>query len=141
MEGARSLLEAAAVADRCSLVEGDFLESIPPGGDTYVLKWIVHDWDDAHATTILRNCRQAIGACGNVLLVERVIPDGTASAEHVQGLWDDVLMMVLLGGREWTAEEYERLLGAADLHLGAMVPVGPGLCVIEAHPRDSRPSS
>src|SRR5206468_8179919 len=55
----------------------------------------------------------------------------TASAQHAQGLWDDVLMMVLLGGRERTAEQYERLLGAAGLHLGAIVPVGPGLCVIE----------
>jgi predicted O-methyltransferase YrrM len=140
MEGARAFLEAAAVADRCSLVEGDFLESIPAGGGTYLLKWIVHDWDDARATTILRNCKQAMGARGKVLLVEGVIPDGTASAQHAQGLWDDVLMMVLLGGRERTTEQYERLLGAAGLHVGAIVPVGPGLCVIEGHPRDSRHS-
>jgi predicted O-methyltransferase YrrM len=135
MEGARALLKAAGVADRCSLVEGDFLESVPAGGDTYLLKWIVHDWDDARATTILRNCRQAMGPGAKVLLIEGVIPNGTASAEHAQGLWDDVLMMVLLGGRERTAEQYERLLGAAGLHVGAIVPVGPGLCVIEASPR------
>jgi hypothetical protein len=134
MEGARAFLDAAAVADRCSLVAGDFLESVPTGGDTYLLKWIVHDWDDVRATTILRNCRQAMGARAKVLLIEGVIPDGTASAEHAQGLWDDVLMMVLLGGRERTAEQYERLLGTAGLDLGAVVPVVPGLCVIEGHP-------
>ncbi len=133
--GARAFLEAAAVADRCSLVEGDFLESVPEGGDTYLLKWIVHDWDDARATTILRNCREAMGPRSKVLVIEGVVADGTASAEHAQALWDDVLMMVLLGGRERTAEQYERLLGAAGLHLGAVVPVVPGLCLLEGYPR------
>jgi hypothetical protein len=76
-----------------------------------------------------------MGPGAKVLLIEGVIPNGTASAEHAQGLWDDVLMMVLLGGRERTAEQYERLLGAAGLHVGAIVPVGTGLCVIEASPR------
>jgi hypothetical protein len=134
IEGARAFLEAAAVADRCSLVAGDFLESLPAGGDTYLLKWIVHDWDDVRATTILRNCRQAMGPRAKVLLIEGVIPDGTASAEHAQGLWDDVLMMVLLGGRERTAAQYQRLLGNAGFDIGAIVPVVPGLSVIEAHP-------
>ena len=97
-----------------------------------MLKWIVHDWDDTRATTILRNCRRAMGPSSKVLLVEGIIPAGSASAEHAQGLWDDVLMMVLLGGRERTTEQYERLLGAAGLHLGAIIPVGPGLYVIEA---------
>ena len=82
--------------DRCSLIGGDFLESVPEGGDTYLLKWIVHDWDDTRATTILRNCRRAMGPSSKVLLVEGIIPAGSASAEHAQGLWDDVLMMVLL---------------------------------------------
>ena len=134
IEGARTFLEAAQVADRCSLIEGDFLESVPAGADTYLLKCIVHDWDDVSATIILRNCRQAMGAGSKVLLVEGLIPSGTASAEHAQALWDDVLMMVLLGGRERTTEQYEHLLGTAGLQLRTIVPVAPGLNVIEGHP-------
>jgi hypothetical protein len=135
IEGARTFLDGAGVLDRCSLIGGDFLESVPEGGDTYLLKWIVHDWDDTRAATILRNCRQAMGPLSKVLLVEGVIAAGCASAEHAQGLWDDVLMMVLLGGRERTAEQYERLLDTAGLRLGPIVPVVPGLSVIEGYPR------
>jgi SAM-dependent methyltransferase len=134
LASARPLLEAAGVADRCSFVEGDFLESVPAGGDTYVLKWIVHDWDDVHATNILRNCKQAMSPGGKVLLVEGLISSGTASAEDAQGLWDDVLMMVLLGGRERSVVQFEHLLGTAGLHLAGIVPVAPGLNVIEGRP-------
>ncbi|MGI9148557.1 MAG: methyltransferase [Chloroflexota bacterium] len=70
LEGAPALLEAEGVADRCAYVGGDFLESLPAGGDRYLLKWIVHDWDDAHATTILQNCRRAMNTDGRVLLIE-----------------------------------------------------------------------
>jgi hypothetical protein len=86
LEAAHALLKEAGVVDRCSLVGGDFLESLVADGDTYVLKGVVHDWDDAHATTILRNCRRAMRADGKVLLVESVVPAGTASAKHAQGL-------------------------------------------------------
>jgi O-methyltransferase domain len=134
VEGAHALLKEAGVIDRCSLVGGNFLESVVAGADTYILKWIVHDWDDAHATTILRNCRQAMKADGKLLLVENVVLTGTASAKHAQPLWDDVLMMVLFGGRERTAEQYERLLAAAGLRLGEIVPVAPDLSVIESFP-------
>ena len=78
LDGARAFLGAAGVVDRCSFVGGDFLESVPAGGDTYLLKWIVHDWDDAHATTILRNCRRAMGPSSKLLLFEGIIPGGTA---------------------------------------------------------------
>ena len=131
LEGAHALLTAAGVIDRCALVGGNFLDSVVAGADTYVLKWIVHDWDDAHATTILRNCRHAMQADGKLLLVENVVPAGTASAKHAQPFWDDVLMMVLFGGRERTVEQYARLLAAAGFRLGDIVPVAPELCVIE----------
>ena len=137
VEGAHPLLEEAGVVDRCSLVGGNFLESLVAGGDTYVLKWIVHDWDDAHATTILRNCRHAMKADGKMLLVENVVPAGTASTKHAQPLWDDVLMMVLFSGRERTTEQFEPLLGAAGFRLGDIVPVAPDLYVIEGFPETS----
>jgi hypothetical protein len=134
LEGAHALLEGAGVLDRCSFVAGNFLEALIAGSDTYVLKNVVHDWDDAHATTILSNCRQAMKADGKVLLVESVVAAGTASSKHAQGLWDDVLMMVLFRGRERTAEHFECLLAAAGFRLGDIVPVSPDLCVIEAIP-------
>jgi hypothetical protein len=134
LEGAHALLEGAGVINRCSLVAGNFLEALIAGSDTYVLKNIVHDWDDAHATTILSNCRQAMKVDGKVLLVESVVAAGTASPKHAQGLWDDVLMMVLFRGRERTAKQFERLLAAAGFRRGGIVPVSPDLCVIEAIP-------
>src|SRR5215472_7064229 len=133
--GARTFLEGAGVADRCSLVAGDFLQSVSSGGDTYLLKWIVHDWDDESAISILRNCRQAMRPRGKVLVIEGLIPAGSASAEHTQALWDDVLMLVLLGGRERTAEQYQHLMEMAGLNSAAIVPVAPGLNVIEGHAR------
>ena len=71
--GAAAILEAEGVADRCGLVSGDMFESVPAGGDAYVLKWIIHDWDDAHAIAILKICREAIADDGRLLLIERVL--------------------------------------------------------------------
>ena len=71
--GAPATLEAAGVAERCQVVGGDFFEAVPAGGDGYVLRQILHDWDDARATEILKNCRRAMQGPGKVLVVERVI--------------------------------------------------------------------
>jgi hypothetical protein len=132
--GARPLLDRARVADRCTLVGGDFFESVPEGGDAYVLKWITHDWDDAHAVTILQNCRRAMGARGTLLLVERVLPPGPASAAHLEALRGDVHMLVLLGGRERTAEQFAGLLDAAGFRLDRIVPTGSVLSIVEGTP-------
>ncbi len=72
---------------------------------------------------------------GKVLLIEGLIPAGSASAEHAHGLWDDVLMMVLLGGRERTTEQYAHHMEMAGLHSGTIVPIAPRLNVIEGHAR------
>ncbi|MBX3024172.1 methyltransferase [bacterium] len=135
VEGARVLLEQRGVLDRCTLVGGDFLQSVAPGADTYVLKWIVHDWDDAHAQTILAHCRQAMRPGGRLLLVEGIVPAGTATPEHAEKLADDVLMMVLFGGRERTRTQFAQLLDAAGFALAGVSEAGPGLCVIEAVPK------
>ena len=135
VDGAGPLLEAAGVADRCASVGGDFLAAVPEGGDAYVLKSIVHDWDDERAATILRNCRRAMVPRGKVLLVERPLPPGLASEAHRRGLWADVHMMVLFDGRERTLEQYAGLLAAADLRLGAVVPAtDDGFVVMEGLP-------
>lgn len=129
--GAESQLAAAGVAARCELVGGDFFESVPAGGDAYVLAQILHDWDDGRSARILANCRRAIAPNGRLLLVELVIAPGNAPDF---GTFLDLHMMTLLGGRERTAEEYAALLAAAGFELGRVVPTGAGASIVEAVP-------
>src|SRR5262249_11278390 len=74
--GARERIIAAGLAERCAVVEGDFFTSVPAGGQYYVLSNVVHDWDDARARAILRNCAQVMAEGGRVLVVETVLPTG-----------------------------------------------------------------
>ncbi len=120
--GAQAVLEAAGVANRCEVVGGDFFSAVSPGGDAYILRQIIHDWDDAQATAILANVRRAMQGRGKVLVVERTIAPDYRQALPVLHL--DVQMLVLLGGGERTEAEYGALFAAADLRLSAAVPLG-----------------
>jgi hypothetical protein len=120
--GAAALLAGHGVADRCEIVGGDFFAAVTPGGDAYILRQIIHDWDDAQALAILTNCRRAMGPDGRLLVVERVIEPGAPLALSVLHL--DMLMLVNLGGRERTAAEYGALFAAAGFGLTTMVPLG-----------------
>jgi hypothetical protein len=123
------VLEGAGVADRCEVVGGDFFVSVPPGGDTYLMRAILHDWDDEDATAILRVCRRAMAPEGRLLVIERVIaPPNEGAAEK----FSDLNMLVSPGGRERTRAEYEALLAAAGLRLVMVVPTGVETCIIEA---------
>jgi hypothetical protein len=136
VEGARPVLEAAGVADRCALVGGDFFEAVPDGGDVYTLKLIIHDWDDERAVAILRSCRRAMGDQGRLLILDTVVPPGVAgtSAEFVQALRRDVNMMAWTGGLERSAEELGALLAAAGFRLARTVPTASVLGIVEARP-------
>jgi hypothetical protein len=94
--GARDVLRAAGVADRCEIVGGDFFKGVPEGADRYILPNVLHDWDDARAVQILGSCRQAMAEHGRVLIVERLIPDDPADALPV--LLSDLNMLVFTGG-------------------------------------------
>ena len=120
--GARARLEAEGLTDRCRVAAGDFFATIPEGADACILKSVIHDWDDERATTILRNCRRAVGPGGRVLLAEMVIPPG--NDPHVGKLLD-LEMLVMVGGRERTEAEFRDLLAAAGLRLARVVPTGP----------------
>ena len=124
-------LEAAPGAARRSLVPGNFLESVPPGADVYLMSGVVHDWDDERALRILRNCRVGMAPQGAVLLVESVIPE---HGQPSRAAMFDVNMMVVLTGRERTEEQYRALLAAADLQLIKVTPIGGGESLIEARP-------
>jgi hypothetical protein len=130
IEGARDHLEQL-IAGRCELVAGSFFESIPDTGDAYILKDIIHDWDDERALHILRNCHSAMAGRARLLLIERVIPPGN---EVAVGKMVDINMLVLTGGSERTEEEYRRLLEAAGFELIRIVPTRSGTSVIESLP-------
>ncbi|HEV2147518.1 MAG TPA: methyltransferase [Longimicrobiaceae bacterium] len=127
--GAGELLGREGVADRVELVSGDFFESVPPGADAYVLKHVVHDWDDERSIRILRNVASAMDENGRVLIVEMVVPVGN---EPSPSKLLDVQMLMGTGGRERTEEEYRALLEASGLRLTRTVPTRSPLSVIEA---------
>lgn len=133
LAGARATMEAAGVDGRVALVEGSFLEAVPPGGDVYLLKSIVHDWDDERATTILTRCREAMSAASRVLIVERFMPERVSDPDRELGtVMSDLHMMVLLGGRERTTSEYEALLAAAGLRLTQEIALASDFYMLEA---------
>jgi O-methyltransferase domain/Dimerisation domain len=126
---AREALAGPEVADRCEVVSGDFFARVPAGADCYVLANVLHDWDDAESTVILRNCRQAMARRGRVMIVERRIPG--KDGDPVPALLSDINMLVITGGRERTDAEYGALLEAAGLKLGQILPAAFPYCVIE----------
>ncbi len=125
--GASPLLEAAGIADRCELVSGNFFASVPTG-DTYTLRHILHDWDDEHAIAILRSCAEEMAPGGRTLVIESVIEPGN---DPSPAKFLDLMMFVMNGGRERTAEEYRRLFVAAGLRLTRIIPTGGAESLIE----------
>jgi hypothetical protein len=130
VSGAQPRLERLKLSDRVQLASGDFFQSVPAGGDAFVMKHIIHDWDDARALTILRNCRQA-SPQAKVILIEAVLPAG--NEPHLAKLLD-LEMLTLPGGRERTEDEFRALFAQAGYRLTRVVPTKAPLCVIEAVP-------
>jgi hypothetical protein len=119
IDEARSMIAARGLAERVELVGGDFFTEVPPGGDLYVLKSVLHNWDDAHALRILANCHQAARPGSTLLVVEGVVPTAPEpSPLHMVNL----LMLVQLGGRERTREQHQVLLEAAGYRLDRVIP-------------------
>jgi len=116
LASAAATLAEAGVADRCRLVPGDFFENLPGGADAYVLKQVLHDWDDERAAAILRNVRAAMPDGARVLVVDRMLPERVGPGD-VPTLLVDVLMLVVTGGRERTEAEFGDLLARAGLKL------------------------
>jgi hypothetical protein len=130
LAGAGPRLDASGVADRVEVQHGDFFKAVPAGGDAYVMKHIIHDWDDARATTILKNIATAMGdRKGTVILLENVLPAGNAPDF---GKILDLEMLVMPGGRERTADEFKRLFAGAGFELTRIVPTRSPLSVVEA---------
>jgi len=116
---------------RCRVEGGDFFSEVPAGADAYLLRHVIHDWQDDAAMVILRNCREAMNPNGRILVVEYVIPPGNGLSF---GKWLD-LMMLLVGGRERTEVEFRGLFAAAGLHLKNVVQTGAGVSLLEGTKR------
>ncbi|AFY62730.1 methyltransferase [Synechococcus sp. PCC 6312] len=129
IERAKSHIADSPVSERCQLVSGSFFESVPAGADAYILKHIIHDWDDQRAIAILKQCHQAMAANGKVLVVEQVIPPGN---DPFIGKFLDVNMLVMCpGGKERTAAEFQALFAQAGFKLTRIVPTHGIVSVIE----------
>ncbi|TRY23946.1 methyltransferase [Brevibacillus sp. LEMMJ03] len=131
IEGTRRHIAEAGLTDRCACIAGSFFESVPAGGDLYVLKNILHDWSDDEAAAILRNCRRAIREDGKLLVMEMVVPAG--NQPHPSTLID-LEMMIMATGRERTEAEFRTLFRKADFELERIVPTSASVCMLEGIP-------
>lgn len=129
IERAAERVAAAGLANRCQLVAGSFFESVPKGADAYVLRHIIHDWEEEKALTILRNCHRAMSSKSKLLIIESIIPAGN---EPFGGKFLDLVMLLIPGGKERTEEEYRRLLNQAGFELTRVVPTETEVSVLEA---------
>jgi hypothetical protein len=126
--GAQQLLVEAGLAERAVGVAGDFFTAVPGGGDLYLLKSVLHNWDDADAVRILRTCRQAMADQARLLVIERVLPPGNTPAE---AKLFDINMLVVVGGQERTERDYRLLFQAAGFNLTQIIPTQSPLSLIE----------
>ena len=117
------------LGDRLQAQAGDFTKAVPVGGDLYILKSIVHDWDDEKSIAILKNVQRAAKPGAKVLIVEMVVPE-TIGPPPVHLM--DLNMLVMLDGRERTAAELAGLLTAAGLRFERVAPTKGLFSVIEA---------
>lgn len=127
---AREAVAEAGLADRCTVEGGDFFEAVPRQGDGYLLKWIIHDWDDEQAVRLLRRCRDALDPTDTILLVEELVPPGNTPA---MVKWIDLTMLTITGGCERTEAEYGALLTAAGLELTRVIPTAQPASILECH--------
>ena len=128
----RDRLRASPLRDRIELAESSFFESVPGGGDTYLLKHIIHDWNDELSATILRNVRRVVASRGRVLLIESVIVPG--NAPDFGKLLDLEMIAITEGGLERTEREFAALLEATGFELTRVVQTESAVAVIEGRP-------
>ena len=124
VKDAYSLRAQYQIEERCEIVGGEFFSTVPNGGDVYLLKRIIHDWDDERASKILRNCHQAMKD-GKIIVFETMVQD---DYDNPEGKVNDThMMMVTPGGKERTKEEFFKLFQSAGFLLTQVTPIGKGL--------------
>ena len=133
LDGATALLERAGVVARCTRVAGSFFECVPDGGDLYLLKSVLHNWDDERCVQILRCCRAAMAPGGRVCVIERVVSDriGTSARDRAVAR-SDLNMLVALSGRERRRNEFRALFEAAGLAMQPDLGTAGEFCILQA---------
>ena len=128
---AKTGIRESGLEQRCSVIEGSFFESVPPGADAYLMRHIIHDWTDEQSIQILRNCHKVIPAHGRVLLVEFAVP---AANQASLGKDADMIMLTFPGGMERTDAEYQALFEQSGFRLHNVTKTRSSVCVIEGRP-------
>jgi len=131
VERARETLDRHGVAGRCAIAGGDFFANVPAGGDGYILKMVLHDWDDAASLAILSSCRRAIRPDGTLIVVEHIVGPRNESPE---GKFMDLNMLVITGGIERTQAEFSSLFDQSGFRLTRATPTASPLSIIEGVP-------
>jgi hypothetical protein len=133
-DAAAAYLARAGVADRAAFLPGDFFASVPRGFDAYVMKFIIHDWDDEHASRILMRCREAAMPSARIVLLEQVVPEQLGTGAADQAVIRADLTMMTMGGKERTAREDRALLADCGWRLADIARASAEFSVIEAEP-------
>lgn len=129
VERTRGNIADAGLSDRCEVVAGSFFESIPTGADAYLMRHIIHDWNDERCGAILKNFREAMTPEATLLIAESVIP---TDGEPFFGKMLDLTMLLLPGGQERTEQEYRELLAANGFEMTGLVPTETEVSFVEA---------
>lgn len=125
----------AELCTRCTFVAGDFFESVPPGADAYILKSVIHDWNAEKSIRILTSCRRAMAEDSRLLIIEPIMPEGSAEVSIQETLsCQDLTMLAAHGAQERSKAEFTDLAEATELHITRIVPAGPISHIIECVP-------
>lgn len=128
---APGVLKAAGVADRCTIEHGSYFESVPPDGDAYLLKHTLHDFSEPQIRAVLQNVRKAIKPDGALFVIEYVLPGG--NARHIGNIID-LWLLLMLGAKERTSQQYAELLSSEGFKLARVIPTSSPVSIIEAVP-------
>jgi len=125
-------LQALEIADRCEAIGGDFFESVPAGGDAYIMKWILHDWPDDRCVEILKNCHAVMEKDAKLLVVEMVMPE--QASPSTQAVMYDLHMLAMVDGIERTESEFRNLYSRAGFNLSQVIHTESGFSIVEGMP-------
>jgi hypothetical protein len=126
---ARARFESGGVASRCQIIEGDFFVSIPMDADVFILKSVLHDWNDTKCSQILQNCRQSLKPGQTLLVLEKIMP--LYASERPSTIMSDLHMLAVTGGKERTETEYRTLLSATGFEWKKNTPLRTGHTAME----------